>query len=336
MFVVVVFALLVHCGRETVAPPIVDDNPPATPTGLSVYRARDGEIDLVWDSNYEDNLAGYKVYRTQTNPGGQYQLLWKTSYTNFVDKGLDYNTTYYYRITAYNTNGLESAPSDSVWGTPYNMYPPSMPQNLLARAHNNDDGISITLLWIPNTEGDLAGYKIYRSAADNMTPDATNFLDTIPPCGIPYADVKNIRIGIRYYYRIIAFDKGGWQSTPSYTASDIVLDRPQLVSPPANATVIVQPIFEWRPVANANEYIIFVSTARYSNEIWSAVVNATSDSIVSVFYTGPPLYSGRSYYWKVGTVTNDEQDPNSLSETRMFFIGVPESRISEVRHIGSR
>jgi hypothetical protein len=326
----VVLPLLVHCGREGVLSPSgSDETAPGMPTGLAVYRARDGEIDFVWDNNRESNIAGYKVYRTQTNPSGTYRFIAETGENGYSDRGLDYDTTYFYRVTAYNTVGIESAPSDSVWGIPHNMYAPDIPQDLVAHAHNDEGGISITLMWIPNTEGDLAGYKIYRSIGGDVIPSEASFHDTTST--VPYSDVRSVRIGTRYSYRIVAFDRGGWQSVASAVTLDVVLQRPQLVSPPANATLVSTPTFQWKSVADANSYLIFVSTAKYSSEIWSATVNPTGDSTASVFYAGPLLYSGRTYYWKIGTVTNDEQDPNSLSETRMFLIGTPELKISGLR-----
>jgi fibronectin type 3 domain-containing protein len=328
-FALMMFTLFLNCGREGALPSAPDDSPPSIPAGLAVYRARDGEIDLVWNSNYESNLSGYKVYRTQVNPHGPYQFIAKTSYTAYADKGLDYDTMYYYRITASNTNGLESPPSDSVSAKPYNLYPPSMPDNLLARAHNIGDGISITLLWIPNDEGDLAGYKIYRSTIGNFVPDTATFLDTTS--FVPYVDTIGVTTGVRYSYRVVAFDNGKLQSPASQLASDVVLDQSQLVSPLANATVTFQPTFQWRRVANANEYVVFVSAAKYSSEIWTQSINASADTLSTLMYTGSQLYLGRNYYWKVAAVTNDKQDPNSLSETRMFFIGAFVTRVSVLR-----
>lgn len=77
---------------------------------LSAQRA---SISLTWDNNPETDLGGYRVYygpatRSYTN----YQNVGKTNIctvTNLVD-----NASYFFAVTAFNTNGLESDYSNEV------------------------------------------------------------------------------------------------------------------------------------------------------------------------------------------------------------------------------
>lgn len=73
-------------------------------------------VTLVWDANTETDLAGYIAYYGPASG----------VYTNAIDVGnvttvlitnlLD-RFTYYFVVTAYNTSGLESEPSNEVkWG----------------------------------------------------------------------------------------------------------------------------------------------------------------------------------------------------------------------------
>ena len=59
-------------------------------------------------------------------------------------------------------------------------------------------------------------------------------------------------------------------------------------------------------------------TSQVGGEIWTKALNAGTSS---VNYSGSTsLTSGNTYYWKLGTATNDPDDINSISETRSFVI----------------
>ncbi|MDD5543697.1 MAG: hypothetical protein PHX83_11040 [Acidobacteriia bacterium] len=88
----------------------VDVFPPKTPTGLTAIIAA-GKINLSWDANLENDLAGYIVYRSED--GTHFTRLTETpvkSVTLRDDTALP-NKTYYYRVTAIDTSNNESPPS---------------------------------------------------------------------------------------------------------------------------------------------------------------------------------------------------------------------------------
>ncbi|HEX4666651.1 MAG TPA: fibronectin type III domain-containing protein, partial [Chthoniobacterales bacterium] len=69
-------------------------------------------VGLAWDPNTENDIAGYKVYwGTGSGNYGSPQVVGTTTAT--VD-GLADQTTYYFAVTAYNQNGLESDYSNEV------------------------------------------------------------------------------------------------------------------------------------------------------------------------------------------------------------------------------
>jgi hypothetical protein len=313
------FAL--QCGRDNTDMPTGPDTvPPAQPAGLFVGDARDGAVFLGWIRNSERDLAGYRIYQA-VEQEGTYKVIGRTSYNYYVVQGLSYDTVYYFRITAYDDGNNESQLTTPVSAKPVNQTVPRQPQNVDVFAHNNPDGIFITLTWTPNSEGDFSYYRIYRGTTETVTADSISLLGITNTAS--YVDKNKIVIDTRYYYRVIAVDNGGWMSLPSFVESDVVLPKPVLVNPQPNTSLSVRPEFQWKSVSNAQGYIVFVSTARYSNEIWSAEVDATGDTLISAQYSGPTLYSGRTYYWKVGAITNSDADPNSLSETWQFTMVQP-------------
>jgi len=73
--------------------------------------ARITYITLKWDRNPEPNIAGYNVYYGLIS--GDYVRI--KSVTDTTAKiGLKGSRTYYFAVTAYNTNGVESELSEEV------------------------------------------------------------------------------------------------------------------------------------------------------------------------------------------------------------------------------
>jgi chitodextrinase len=81
-----------------------DKTPPAVPTGLGPSMVSSTEIDLQWNPA-ADNVAvtGYHVYLNDA-------LLGTTATTSFSHTGLTPNTTYNYRVSAF-----DAVPNDSAW-----------------------------------------------------------------------------------------------------------------------------------------------------------------------------------------------------------------------------
>lgn len=107
------------------------DKAPAAPTNFN-GESGNKEIVLSWNANGENDLAGYNLYRstssfsdiTDMSPVNGSSLLSGTDYT---DTGLDNGTTYYYRLTAVDSNDNESGISTQVEITPFSD-PPDHPQ----------------------------------------------------------------------------------------------------------------------------------------------------------------------------------------------------------------
>lgn len=114
-------------------------------------------------------------------------------------------------VDTYGPNQLvESDASPMACVTPRDTFPPAAPRSLAAVASQG----SISLIWEPNSESDLAGYLVLRGLAPSGP------LDRITPTPIretTYNDAT-ARPGVRYVYVVVAVD----------TAT------PPNVSPPSN------------------------------------------------------------------------------------------------------
>lgn len=83
-----------------------DYTPPRIPTGVTVLNG-DGRVDLSWNHNRENDLAGYNVYYSYTYEG-RYTLIGTTQNNYFVDYDVSNGTRYYYAVTAFDYNNNES------------------------------------------------------------------------------------------------------------------------------------------------------------------------------------------------------------------------------------
>ena len=107
--------------------------PPNKPTNLSASSKSTTEINLSWTDN-SDNEDGFKLERKGL--GGAYTEI-KTlaaNTTSYSDTGLNANTTYYYRIRAYNSYGYSDYSNEANATTQKEVTIPNKPTNLQATA----------------------------------------------------------------------------------------------------------------------------------------------------------------------------------------------------------
>ena len=78
---------------------------------------RNALILLNWEKSSASDLAGYRIYRSATPLSG-FQLIAKTEFNEYRDEKLVNAQKYYYRITAVDTAGNESEPSETITGMP--------------------------------------------------------------------------------------------------------------------------------------------------------------------------------------------------------------------------
>ena len=87
---------------------------PATPIGLTATVLAGAKIQLAWTANTENDLSGYKLYAdTNANAATLLATVLNGSIT-YTDNGLKNGTVYYYRVSAFNSSGLEGAKSNFV------------------------------------------------------------------------------------------------------------------------------------------------------------------------------------------------------------------------------
>ncbi|MFC2069667.1 fibronectin type III domain-containing protein [Chloroflexota bacterium] len=278
-----------YSDEESVTP---TDLPPAKPTGL-IATPGENQVELDWNDNTDYDLDGYNIYRglSSGNCTETIETLWATS--SYIDTGRTNGVTYYYVVTAVDTANpiaYESDNSSEVNATPLDLAP-AAPTGLVATPGDT----LVTLDWADNSEGDLAGYNIYRSlTSDNYT---TPFVSLWTSSN--YTDTGRTN-GVKYYYVVRAEDDGTNESSNSNEAYATPGN-----APPAQPTGLT--------ATAGNEYISINWTANSEPDLASYNIyrsltagNYTYlDNVVAptVNYTDSPLYGG-TYYYVVTAVDN--------------------------------
>jgi hypothetical protein len=188
--------------------------PMSTSTGqplstISEYRIYRGEIDAASAEGAGSDMAQAKWKTPLT-------LLASTPTTNYRDSAFDFGKTYLYSVRtviAEEGSVVESGDSVPAVVTPRDIYPPAVPQGLLAEVivGSPTNAPEVDLSWSINTEPDLAGYRVYRSdqadaGGQLIAPDVL-----LSPT---YRDMS-VQPGHRYWYRVTAVDRSGNESAPS-------------------------------------------------------------------------------------------------------------------------
>ncbi|MFJ3661933.1 fibronectin type III domain-containing protein [Streptomyces sp. NPDC090119] len=198
----------------------VDKVKPLAPTGTSLsyssYNARFG-----WARNKEMDLAGYRVYRRLSGTPYGSKPLATTTATSYTDTSLPRDgAVYYYEVRAVDKRGNESTGTADKGVTTADRVAPAAPKGVDRNWSMEYAVKEVNLDWEPNTESDLAGYRVYRSTDRKVAVTPANLVSgTTPRIYTWYTDTIP-QTGDDYYYVVTAVDKHGLESAPSAASQE--------------------------------------------------------------------------------------------------------------------
>lgn len=190
---------------------------------VAVHDMGDGSsLTVLWSANTESDVAGYTVYwGRDSEVYTDSHFVAGVSTTTDTITGLMTDSTYYIIVRALDDDDRESYLAREQNGSPRLV--PAAPDTVGATPFIS--GIRID--WQPNTELDLAGYRVYRRLNDETEYDSLNtplIVDTTFT-NMPLSGEN------KYYYTIRAFDDAGNPSPMSDEAygRPVTLDQGILV-----------------------------------------------------------------------------------------------------------
>ena len=220
-------------------------NPAAVPLAPTLpTKALHFELDvrgvyLIWENDIDQDASprlqfDYRVYRSEKGSAGRTAIHFLRSVVHMsdgdrwaaVDTALEWEKTYVYSVTPvtriYSASGqptgeVEGEDSPEVEVLTHDVFPPAVPENVLAVVSEIPDKKYVDLVWSPNMEKDLAGYNIYRRQEGGQLAK----IGTASPAMLSFHDANVIKGG-KYFYAISAFDRNGNESAKSQETTEVL------------------------------------------------------------------------------------------------------------------
>ena len=191
----------------------VDSIPPSPPSGLEGVVDTIGIVKLSWANNLEEDLGGYRIYRSY-NPNNEFSevtraTLIKTSYADTI-AAANLNREIYYKILAEDQRYNRSQFSNVLTIEKPDNIPPSSP--ILNNYEVTTDGI--ILLWIPSSSVDVASHKVYRKKGSAQEALWEKLHESSSSNDSTFID-STVEEPSVYSYTVVATDSTGLESLPS-------------------------------------------------------------------------------------------------------------------------
>ena len=268
---------------------------PAAPTNLVATAVSPNQVNLTWSDN-ANNEAGFIVERC-TGPGctnfapitpGNGLAANATSYSDLTVAG---NTTYSYRVLAFNLGG--NSPSNVATVTTPTLGPVA-PTNLTATLLFGPTRVQLT--WTDNSNNENL-FQVWRSTNGGVfsqigTVNRSNGQRTQTGGTVTYTNNTNLTAGNTYAYYVIAVNtvpNPDQSSAPSNTASVTVPAAPAVPAAPSNLTAVRGPnqgnqrrvILNW--IDNSNNETGFTiqraTNAAFTNGVNTVTVAANTTTL---------------------------------------------------------
>ena len=150
-----------------------------------------------------------------------------SAHGSYLDKTFAWEQKYDYRITTVtlvesegrnaSVEGDDSKPAEVFTK---DIYPPSQPVGLQAVFSSVGQKPFVDLTWAPNTDGDVAGYNVFRRVEAGSAQKLNAQLVPVPS----FRD-SNVDAGAKYVYSVSAVDLRGNESPRSAEAIETAADK---------------------------------------------------------------------------------------------------------------
>jgi len=271
----------------------------AAPTlSLPANNATNVSINPTLEWNAVTGATGYVLQVSTDNSFTTTLVNQSVTGTTYNVSGLNYNTTYYWRVKA--TDGT----SESDWSTVWSFTTMMQPLTAVILYMPVDGATNVTLT--PTLEwmavATATGYEVEVSTENTFA--TTVFSGTTT--NLTQA-LSGLNYNTTYYWRVRALrgsEQGPWSAVWSFTTIQQPLTAVVLSAPADGANnVTLTPTLEWQSVATATGYEVEVST------VTTFATTVFSGTTTNLYQSLSGLINNTTYYWRVRALRGSEQGP---------------------------
>jgi fibronectin type 3 domain-containing protein len=190
---------------------VINDSPPAIPTGLTGEIDPGGKVSLHWNKGTEPNLKGYRVLWANDPSHHFTQLTGQVHPDTFLIDSINLATltrNIYYRIAAVNNRYQHSEMSKILKLKRPDIIRPG--EAVFADVFVTDT--NVLLKWYPSTSDDAKMQILFRRLKEE---DNWQALDTFDIQTASFTD-NEVEIKMNYEYTIVTIDESGLKSDPAF------------------------------------------------------------------------------------------------------------------------
>ncbi len=172
---------------------------PYAPTGLAATALSSSQINLTWTDN-SSNETGFRIEQSSNNVTFTSIATVSAGVTSYSNTGLSPNSTYYYRVRAY--NGVGNSGYSNVSSAVTDNIAPAAPSGLTASAVSSS---RINISWTDNSSNE-SGFRIERSTNNNS--NYTEISGSLPAGTTSFSNT-GLNPNTTYFYRVRAYNGAG-------------------------------------------------------------------------------------------------------------------------------
>ncbi len=252
---------------------------------VSASDAWAGTAILSWNANSESDLAGYRVYYGESRPYSQ--RLDVGNVTSYTVGGLLERRTYYFVVTAYDTQNSESGYSNEVSKT----IPDTTAPQLSSITAGSISSSSATISWATNepatSQVDFGLTTAYGSSSPLDTTLVTSHRVTL----------QSLALGRLYHYRVRSRDAAGNSAVSNdatFTTSSTADTTPPVISAVAASSVTATgATISWTTNEPSDSQVSYGPTTAYGSNTPLNITMVTSHSVALSGLTASTTYHYR-------------------------------------------